>query len=93
MHTDGLLWVLVGVFTAMGATLTSDESYKYVMPGTLYWMKFYIGAMNAGCLALKMFRSTAFAKHLQNNPEPAKHPVVVAETVKEPVKPAPPVIQ
>lgn len=69
---DGALWVGIGICAAMQISFTSDEAYKYLNPTVLWWLKFNIGWINAGCAALKMFRSTAYAKHVQDVKDAAK---------------------
>lgn len=61
--TDAILYMLIAMFMFMQSYLSSDEAAKYVNPATLFWVKFYIGALGAGIGALKMFRSTTFADH------------------------------
>lgn len=61
--TDAILYMLIATFMFMQSYLSSDEAAKYVAPATLFWVKFYIGALGAGIGALKMFRSTTFADH------------------------------
>lgn len=60
-HTDGWLYVGMGVSTVLHASFGNDEAYKYMPP---YWV-FYIRVINdcvgAACLALKTYRSRAFA--------------------------------
>lgn len=65
VFTDGMLYVLVAIFAFQNSVLSSDDAAKYISPGLLFWMKFTIGSLAAGALALKLFRSTAFADHQQ----------------------------
>ncbi len=60
---DGLLWVLIAVCACAQQMLTGEEAYKYVNPYVLFWLNAVIACVGAGAGALKMFRSTAFAKH------------------------------
>lgn len=61
---DGSTYVLLGITGFLLVYLGTDEAAKYVAPGTLFWLICVIGAMNAGLLALKMFRNTGYAKHV-----------------------------
>ncbi len=60
---DGLLYILIALFGALSAAFSSDESAKYLEPENLFWIRTFCGANSAWLLALKMFRSTAFAEH------------------------------
>jgi hypothetical protein len=62
---DGFLYVLIALFTAMEATFSNDDSFKYVNPFLLFWAKTVFEWALAACVALKMFRSTSYADHLQ----------------------------
>ena len=63
---DGALYVLIALFGAALAELTSDDAYKYCSPYVLYYLKFATKLGLAGATALKMFRSTAYSEHLAN---------------------------
>ena len=67
---DGFLWVSIALFTTMQSMLSNDDAYKYVDPRVLWWMKFVVACAGASAAALKAFRSTTFAKHLEENPTP-----------------------
>lgn len=58
---DGTLYVCIAVFLFLQGYFSSDESYKYVDPLALYWIKCAVGCGGAGAAALKMFRSTTFS--------------------------------
>lgn len=60
-HIDGWLYVGVAVCTALTASLGSDEAVKYFAPENLFRLKVIVGAVGAGMLAGKMYRSTSFA--------------------------------
>lgn len=70
VHIDGTLYVCIAAFTFIQAFFTSDESYKYMSPTFLYWIKFSVGLIGAVAAALKMYRSTAYADSLKENPKP-----------------------
>lgn len=61
MHADAILYTLIAVCGALTAAFGSDDAAKYVTPEHLFWLKTIFGSAGAGMLALKMYRSTAFA--------------------------------
>lgn len=63
MFLDGLLYVLIAIFGAITACMSTDEAAKYLEPETLFWIRTTASVNSAGFLALKMFRSTSFADH------------------------------
>lgn len=71
---DGFLWVSIALFTTMQSMLSNDDSYKYVNAQALFWMKFIVACLGASAAALKAFRSTTFAQHLEENPTPKDDP-------------------
>ena len=77
-HIDAVLYAGIGVFTALQLGLSDESAYKYVNPYILFWLKWIIGGISAGFLGLKTYRSTAFAKHMdevhsdENKDKPAK---------------------
>lgn len=89
VHIDGMLWVGIAIFGAMQGMLTTDEAYKYVPPSVLFWMKFSVMCAVAGCGALKAFRSTSYAGHLQDQKD-AADPIKPSEELptKQPPQPA-----
>lgn len=62
---DGLTYVLIAFFAAIAAALSSDEAAKFIAPTALFWSRTVCQAFSAALLALKMFRSTAFAEHVE----------------------------
>jgi len=60
---DGSVYVAVQLLTVLSTQFGTDEAAKYIEPETLFWIKIFIGEAAAGFLAIKMFRSTAFAEH------------------------------
>ena len=62
VHVDGALWVSIGLFTAMLAGLNSDDAYKYCNPYVLFWVRWFLTSVNGAAMALKMYRSTAYAR-------------------------------
>lgn len=65
MVFDGIIYVLVQMLTVLSTQFGTDEAAKYIAPTELFWIKIVIGEVAAGCLAIKMFRSTTFADHLK----------------------------
>jgi hypothetical protein len=61
MYIDGVLYVCIAVFTFLQTQFGGDEAAKYITPVDLFWLKLVVGALAAGALALKLYRSTAFA--------------------------------
>jgi hypothetical protein len=59
---DGATYVAIALFTALATSFGSDEAAKYVCPQALFWIRLACGAISASLLALKMYRSTAFAE-------------------------------
>ena len=65
VFTDGLLYALVAMLAFLQTQLGTDDAAKFVSPTTLWWSKLTVGTFGAGALAIKLFRSTAFADHQQ----------------------------
>lgn len=63
---DGTLYVCIATFVYIQSFFTSDESYKYVSPYFLFWMKFAVGLLGTIAGALKMFRSTSYSDSLKS---------------------------
>lgn len=62
-YLEGLLYVLIALFTYLQNALGGDEATKYISPAPLFWIKLIIGAFLACWIAIKLFRSTSFADH------------------------------
>ena len=64
VHIDGALWVQIGVLTFLEEALNADSAKTAFATHalTLWIVQVLIGAWLAGATALKMFRSTTFAK-------------------------------
>jgi len=60
---DGLIYILLALTAANGAFLGSDNAAKYISPQVLFYLQWSNDGGGAMLLALKMFRSTAFAEH------------------------------
>ena len=63
---DGSLYMLLAVFQFLQIQFASDEASKFIGLEVLFYIKTGVGSCAAGLLAVKLFRSTAFADH-QNN--------------------------
>jgi len=62
-YIDGYLYVGIAFFGALTAAFGSDEAAKFISAEVLFWLRTMVGAVAAGLLALKMFRSDSFANH------------------------------
>lgn len=62
---DGWLYVTIAVSGAVGTFLGSDECYKYVDAYIIFYTKCGSGLLLQAANALKMFRSTGYAQHLE----------------------------
>jgi hypothetical protein len=60
---DGSLYASWAALTALLGIFSGEESYKYVNPYALFWMKTVLSTIVAGIGAIKMFRSTAYSDH------------------------------
>lgn len=64
---DGTLYVLLALFGAVELTLNNDDIYKYVTDVRLvYWGKNIFAWLLAVTTAIKMFRSTSYADHVND---------------------------
>ena len=63
MFIDGTIYFALAILTFLTTNLGTDEAAKYVSPAVLFWLKTGLGAVASGLLAIKMFRSTAYADH------------------------------
>lgn len=80
---DGLTYVTLAVFLFVQGQLGTDEAANFLAPTTLFWFRTIIGAIGAGLLALKMFRSRTFADHQDQQTADATQKPVVVEPSKE----------
>ncbi len=71
MYVDGALYVSIAIFGFLSTVFGGDEAAKYVNPEAVFWIKTTIGTFSAGLLALKLYRSTAFADHLADKKQSA----------------------
>ncbi len=62
---DGIIYALIALFTALSAAFTTDDAAKYIAPYILFWCKTGCTINSATLLAIKMYRSTAYAEHLK----------------------------
>jgi hypothetical protein len=65
------VWIDCGLYIGMGLTsfwalfFGTDEASKYIAAAPLFWLKCTVGSLDALLLAAKLFRSTAFAGHVE----------------------------
>ena len=71
-YIDGLLYVGIGVCTALTNSFTNDAAAKFIAPENLFYFQAYLSALNAGLLAAKMYRSTSYADNKNKTTEPTK---------------------
>lgn len=65
VHIDGALYAAIGALTALLVCLTSDQAKAALSPIHLWAAQTVVETINGGLLALKMFRSTAYADSKQ----------------------------
>lgn len=68
---DGTFYVLLALFGSIELTFNNDDIYKYVGAVQVFWIKNVLAWMLATVTALKMFRSTTYADHV-NEKDAAK---------------------
>lgn len=88
-HFDAYLYATIAVAGSITVSLGTDEAFNLFSPQTLFWSKSIMGATSAGALAIKMYRSTTFAKS-QADAEPDS--VVTTTVGKESIPPQLPVV-
>ncbi len=71
---DGLLYVMLAITAVNAGMLTSDAAKELMGKGLLFYAMWINSAADAGLLALKMFRSTAFADHQEAKKRTDKPP-------------------
>ena len=62
---DGIMYFMIAVFGFLATAFGSDEAKQYVAPHALFWLRMIFGAMSAGALSVKMYRSTTFSEYKQ----------------------------
>ncbi len=85
MWIDGVLYSCIALFGFLQAYFSSEEAYKYLNPYVLFWIKAAVGGLGSVAGALKMFRSTTFADHKEEQSTNSK----VTVTVQSPQQPTP----
>lgn len=85
-HIDGWLYVGVAVCAAITASLGTDEAVKFINPEMLFKLKTITGAIGAGMLAGKMYRSTTFAQIKNQSAETVDKPEPTPEPPAQPTK-------
>jgi hypothetical protein len=81
MFIDGLLYTALAILTGINTTFGGDEAAKYVSPEPLFWVKSLCSWSAQGLLAVKLYRSTAFADHQDAKKQAV--PTFTPETGKE----------
>lgn len=69
---DGLLYVLIALFGAMMATFTSDDVANFISPAIIFYSKTLSTWGLAVSTAIKLFRSTSYASHVDAKAEANK---------------------
>ena len=85
-HFDGWLYAMVAVFGFLTGAFGTDEAKSLLSANHLFWIKTFCGAMSAGALAVKMYRSTTFA---QAKSDSTPDSVVITEVRKQSDPPVP----
>ena len=67
VHIDGIIYVIMGFFGSVFASLSSDAAYKYMEPTTLFYGKMVSGAIVAGATALITYRSKTYSDSVNKN--------------------------
>ncbi len=60
---DGTLYALIAWFTFNQSYLGGDEAAKYIEPEFKFWLNWIVGSGATVFAAIKMFRSTTFSEH------------------------------
>ena len=61
---DGVLIAISSFLTALLTYLATEESYKYVNPVVLFWLKVSIGSTSSSIQAIVAYRNQQYSKHL-----------------------------
>lgn len=84
---EAVLYTSWAGFTAVQTWFANDDVYKYVSPHTVFWIRGVCGVVAAMAGALKIFMSTSWGKHLQEqngHSQSQGQPEVKTGTVKAP---------
>ncbi len=65
MFIDGILYAAIAVFAFLQTTLATDEAGKFIDLKWLFYFKTFVGSTSAGLLAIKLYRSTSYADHVE----------------------------
>ena len=66
---DGLLYIGIAMMGFCISFFASDDATMFIKPTALFWLKGTFGCGSAGLLALKLYRSTSYAHHLEAKDE------------------------
>jgi len=75
-YLDGALYALAAWFTFSQFYLGGDDAAKYIDPLLKFWILYGIGSGAAVVLAVKGFRSTAFANYKSEKADQSEIPPV-----------------
>jgi len=89
-HFDAYLYATIAVAGSITVSLGTDEAYNLFAPQTLFWSKSIMGAISAGALAIKMYRSTTYAK---SQTDSAEGIVINASPKSKPITPETPAVE
>lgn len=67
VHIDGIIYVIMGFFGAIFASLSSDAAYKYVDPTWLFYGNMISEAIVAGATELITYRSKTYSDSVNKN--------------------------
>jgi hypothetical protein len=68
---DGALYAAVAVFAFLQSQIGGDDAANLFSQIHLWWAKVVIGSFAAGTLAVKLYRSTAFADNQKRKDDTA----------------------
>ncbi len=80
---DGLLYVMLAITAVNATALSSDQAKEFIHPAILFYGLWLNAAADAGLLALKMYRSTAFAEHREEKKRTGNTAFFKKETTDE----------
>lgn len=83
---DGCIYVMLAVTSANGVMLSSDNAAKYISSEVLFYTMWANSIIDAALLALKLFRSTAFADHKQEQKTKGETAFLVKSLTNQPPK-------
>ena len=82
-HIDGWLYIGIAVFGSLTGSLMTDDAKAFIPPLWRFYAGVTLAALTAGCLAAKMYRSTAYA----DGKQASAATIPATTTPAEPTKP------